>query len=181
MLQDVNEKKCKKVQGVKECAFIAVFVAVVISVQLMLSFVPGVEVVTVLFVSFAYVSGWKRGMLASTVFSLLRQIIFGFYPTVLILYLVYYNLLTLVFGLLGKTIKRMIKYLPLIVLLACLGTVMFAMIDNILTPLWYGFGEKATRAYFMGSLSVMIPQVFCSAITVSTLFLPLAKCFQMFY
>ena len=139
------------------------------------------EVVTVLFISYSYAAGWKRGVLASIIFAPLRQIIFGFYPTVLILYLIYYPLLAVVFGLLGKIIKNTIKYLPLIVALACLGTVIFAMIDNILTPLWYGFGERATRAYFIGSLSVMIPQVVCSSITVSTLFLPLLKCFKMFY
>lgn len=158
---------------------LAVFVAVVIAAQTVLSFVPGVEIVTVLFVSYSFVVGWKRGMFTATAFSLLRQIIFGFFPTVLILYLVYYNLLTFCFGMLGKKMKAPVKYLPLIVMLACLGTVFFTMFDNILTPFWYGYSKRATELYFFSSLPFMIPQVICTAISVATLFLPLWKVFKM--
>jgi energy-coupling factor transport system substrate-specific component/cob(I)alamin adenosyltransferase len=162
----------------KECALLAVFVAVVIAAQTVLSAIPGVEIVTVLFVSYSFVVGWKRGILAATAFSLLRQIIFGFFPTVLILYLVYYNLLTLCFGLLGMMIKEPIKALPLIVLIAYFGTVLFSVIDNIITPLWYGYSAQVTRAYILASLPFMIPQVICTAISISCLFLPLWKVFQ---
>ena len=176
-----KDKKSNKVRTAKECALLAVFVAVVIAAQMVLSFIPGVEIVTVLFVSYSFVAEWKRGMFTATAFSLLRQIIFGFFPTVLILYLVYYNLLAFCFGLLGKKIKRPIKALPLIVVIACLGTVLFSMIDNVLTPIWYGYGARATRAYFFASLSFMVPQVICTAISVSCLFLPLWKAFKTFY
>ena len=161
----------------KECAFIAVFVAVLITVQLVLSFVPGVKLVTVLFVAYSFVFSWKRGMISATIFSLLRQIIFGFYPTVLILYLVYFNLLTLCFGLLGKAIKRVGVFLPVIVVVACVCTAIFTMFDNILTPLWFGYGEKATRLYFMASLPFMVPQIICTAVSVTVLFFPLYKLF----
>ena len=165
----------------KECALLAVFVAVVIAAQIALASVPGVEIVTVLFVSYSFVAGWKRGMLAATAFSLLRQILFGFYPTVLILYLVYYNLLTFTFGAIGKRVKNAVKFLPLIVTVACIGTVVFTMIDNVLTPLWYGYGERATRAYFISSLSFMIPQLICTAVSVTVLFLPLKVAFEEIY
>lgn len=164
----------------KKCALLAVFVAVVIVAQMVFSAIPGVEIVTVLFVAYSFSVGWKRGMLAATAFSLLRQIIFGFFPTVLILYLVYYNLLTFAFGMLGKKIKKPVKYLPFIVLLACLGTVFFTIFDNILTPLWYGYSKRATELYFFSSLPFMIPQVICTAISVTCLFLPLWKIFKRF-
>ena len=162
----------------KECALLAVFVAIVIAAQIVLSAIPGVEIVTVFFVSYSFVVGWKKGMLAATAFSLLRQIIFGFCPTVLILYLVYYNLLTLSFGLLGMMIKDPIKGLPLIVLIACFGTVFFTMFDNILTPLWYSYSKRATELYFFSSLPFMVPQVICTAISVTCLFVPLWKVFK---
>ena len=160
---------------------LAVFVVAVIAGQTVFSAIPGVEIVTVLFVAYSFSAGWKKGMLAATAFSLLRQIIFGFFPTVLILYLVYYNLLALSFGLLGKKIIKPIKALPLIVLIACLGTVLFSMIDNVLTPIWYGYGTRATRAYFLASLPFMIPQVICTAVSVACLFLPLWKIFKRFH
>lgn len=111
-----REDNNKRVHTAKECALLAVFVAVVIAGQTVLSAIPGLEIVTVLFVSYSFSAGWKKGMLAAAAFSLLRQIIFGLFPTVFILCRVYYNLLKLTFGLLGKRIKKPIKALPLIVI-----------------------------------------------------------------
>ena len=176
-----KDKKSNKGRTAKECALLAVFVAVVIAAQMVLSFIPGVEIVTVLFVSYSFVAGWKRGMFTATAFSLLRQIIFGFFPTVLILYLVYYNLLTFCFGILGKKIKKPTKYLPLIVILACFGTVLFTMLDNILTPLWYGYNEQVAKIYFYTSIPFMIPQLLCTGVSVLSLFLPLSKIFKIIY
>ncbi|MBR2341004.1 MAG: hypothetical protein IKA72_01165 [Clostridia bacterium] len=169
-----NNDNKKRINTAKECAFLAVFVAVVIAVQIALAIVPAVELVTVLFVAYSFVMGWKRGMLAATAFSLLRQMIFGFFPNVLLLYLLYYNCLTLGFGLLGKKLQTTVK-LPLIVILSCVGTVLFTLTDNIITTVWYAYSAKAAKAYILASLSVMFPQVVCTAVSVSLLFLPLWK------
>lgn len=166
------------VRGAKECAYLAVFVALVIAVQLCLAVVPGVELVTVLFVSYAFVFGIRRGMLAATAFSLVRQLVFGFSTTVLILYLVYYNALTAIFGGIGRGVKEPIRALWWIVLTACVCTVCFSVLDNIITPLWYGYTKRATRAYFLASLSFMLPQLVCTAVSVSILFIPLQRAFK---
>lgn len=179
----MNKKKAQKlssqtiVYSAKECAYLAAFVALVIALQLALSFVPGVELVTVSFITYSFVMGARRGMIAATAFSLLRQLVFGFYPVVLILYLVYFNLLAFSFGLLGKKMRVAPKNLVWLIIFACLGTVCFTMIDNILTPLWYGYTPRATKAYFLASLPFMLPQVVCSGVSVGCLFLPLAKVF----
>lgn len=172
-----KEKRARMARSAKECAYLAVFVAFVIAAQLVLSAIPGVEVVTVLFVSYAYVYGCGRGMTAATAFALLRQLVFGFYPTVLVLYLIYYNLLTLGFGLLGRVKRPPQRILLWIVLLACVGTVCFSLIDNILTPLWYGYSKRAAKLYFTASLPFMIPQTVNAAISVSLLFIPLYRAF----
>ena len=164
----------------KDCAFLAVFVAVVIAAQAVLSALPGIEIVTVLFVSYSFSVEAKRGMLAATVFSLLRQIIFGFFPNVLLLYLIYYNLLAYAFSRLGRNIKNPIKSLLIIVIAACLGTIFFFVLDSFLTPIWYGFSARATRAYVLASLPFMIPQVICTAVSVAILFCPLVKIFKIF-
>ncbi len=178
--EDKPQKKCtKRVRVAKECAYLAVFVALLIAVQLVLAIVPGVELVTVLFVSYAFVFGWRRGMLAATTFALLRQLIFGIYPVVLLLYLIYFNLLGLAFGVLGAKIKKATKNLPLIVGVACMGTACFAMLDNFLTPLIYGYSWRALQVYFYASLSVMFPQILCTAGSVAFLFLPLTMVFSM--
>lgn len=166
-------------RGAKECAYLAVFVALVIAVQLCLAAVPGVELVTVLFVSYAFVFGIRRGMIAATAFSLLRQLLFGFAPTVLVLYLVYYNALTAIFGGIGRGVKDPLRCLWWMVLTACLCTVCFSMLDNIITPLWYGYTKRAARAYFIASLSFMLPQVVCTAVSVSILFIPLQRALKL--
>ena len=162
----------------KDCAYIAVFVALTIAAQLCLSAVPGVEVVTVLFVSFSFAFGCRQGMIAATAFSLLRQLVFGFSPTVLILYLIYFNLLALLFGFLGGRMALKAKRVPILTALACVCTVGFTMLDNIITPLWLGYSGKLFKMYFWASFSFMIPQVICTAVSVGVLFFPLAKFFR---
>ena len=162
----------------KDCAYIAVFVALTIAAQLCFAAVPGVELVTVLFVSFAFAFGCRSGMIAATVFALLRQLVFGFSPTVLILYLVYFNLLTLLFGFLGQRMVLRVKRVPLFTVIACVCTVGFTMLDNVITPLWLGYSGKLFKMYFWASFSFMIPQVICTAVSVGVLFFPLAKFFK---
>lgn len=163
----------------KDCAYIAVFVAFAIVSQLAFSAIPGVEVVTVLFVAFSFTVGVRRGVITATAFSLLRQFVFGVSLKVLILYLIYYNLLVTVFGFFGKTFRKPQKRLIILVFVACICTVCFTLIDNVLTPLWYGYSEKAARLYFKYSLPVLLPQTLCTAVTTATLFLPLRKVFSL--
>lgn len=172
----MNNKKRQNLG--KDCAYIAVFVALTITAQLCLSFIPGVEVVTVLFVAFSFAFGCRRGVAAATAFSLLRQLIFGFYPTVLVLYLTYYNLLALLFGFLGRWSNLTLKKLIILTAIACLCTLCFTILDNIITPLWYGYSKRAFKIYFYASFSFMIPQIICTAVSVGVLFYPLVKIFK---
>ena len=172
-----KNKRANTANTAKECAYLAVFVALVIAAQAVFAFVPGVEIVTVLFIAYAFVFGWGRGMVAATAFSLLRQMLFGLSPNVLVLYLVYFNFLTAVFGLLGKAIKRPVLFLPIIILCGCVCTAGFTLFDDFLTPLWYGYSARATNAYFYASLPVMFSQILCTAATVGGLFLPLRSAF----
>lgn len=179
-IENSTTEKCvrKGMHSAKECAYLSAFVALAIVAQLAFSFVPGVEIVTVLFVSYSLVMGTRRGMLAATAFSLLRVFVFGFFPTVLVLYLVYFNLLALCFGLIGLKRRACVKTLPWLVVVACACTVCFTLIDNVITPLWYGYSVKAIKAYVLASLPFMISQVVCTATSVALLLLPLAKAFS---
>ena len=176
-----GNNKITRARTAKDCALLAVFVSVVIVAQVCLSVLAGVEVVTVLFVAYSYASGWKKATFAATAFTLVRQIIFGFFPTVLILYLIYYNLLAVTFGVLGQKLPETKGRGWLITAIACVGTVCFTMLDNVLTPLWYGYSARATQLYFTASLSVLIPQVVCTAVSVSCLFSPLFRIFKRFF
>ena len=182
----MNEKNSKKQGGryawklaTKEVAYIAVFVALLIASQLVLAVLPGVEIVTLLFSCFAFCFGVKRGVISAVVFSLLRQFVFSFSPSVLILYLIYYPLFCLSFGLLGKWKKRLLFILPFAIGLSCVLTACFTLLDDMITPLYYGFSAKATWAYFYYSLPVMATQTACAGVTVAVGFIPISKAFQI--
>ena len=85
----------------KDIAFIGIIVASMIAGQIVFAAVAGVEIVTVLFLSFCVAYGVRRGMIAGTVFSLLRCMWFGFVLNVVVVYILYYNLFAVIFGLVG--------------------------------------------------------------------------------
>lgn len=76
--------------------------ALLIGGQLALYMVAGVEVVTVLLLCFAFVFGPRAGALSAIAFSLLRCFLWGFYPSVIVLYIIYYPLFAIFFGFLGR-------------------------------------------------------------------------------
>lgn len=172
-------QKQKKIHVGKECAYLAVFVALVIAAQLCLSAVAGVEVVTVLFAAYAFTFGAGRGMLAATAFSLLRMLVFGFFPQILVLYLLYYNAFTLLFGALGERLEEPLKRLWLLILFACIATLIFSGLDLIINALWYAYSWAAIKVYALASLPVAATQVVCAGVSVGVLFMPLHKTFSL--
>lgn len=85
--------------------------ALLLGGQSVLQPVSGVEVVTVLLLTFSYSFGWKRGVPVAVCFSFLRCFLFGFYPYVIVLYLLYFPPFALLFGILGKK-RRFSAWIP---------------------------------------------------------------------
>lgn len=94
--------KFKPAATAKNIAYIALMTALLTGGQFALSFVAGVEVVTVLLLCFSAYFGVIMGVAAAASFCTLRCIIWGFMPNVALLYYIYYPLFALLFGLLGK-------------------------------------------------------------------------------
>ncbi len=161
-------------RAAKEIALVGMFTALLIGGQFVLSGISGVEIVTVLLLAFSYHFGIRRGLFVANAFSVLRCFVFGFFPTVIILYLIYYNLFVLVFGALGLRFKKQynVKTHILLIVTACFMTAFFTALDDIITPLFYRYSSDAMKAYALASLSAMIPQVICTVLTV-TLLLPI--------
>ena len=164
----------------KEIAVLGVFVALLIGGQFILSGIAGIEIVTALIVSFCFYFGVLRGTIVATAFSLLRCFIFGFFANVIVLYLVYYNLIAVLFGLIGKAFNKTInvKKLIIVVIVSILSTVIFTAIDVGLMGVFYGFTLKALKAYFIAGVPTLITQIICVAATVSILFIPLLKIYK---
>lgn len=221
----------------KKIAVCAVTVALLIAVQFALSFVSGVELVTVLLLCFCYTFGAACGMLVATAFSLIRCLLFGFMPNVVLLYLIYYNLFALLFGslkkhklpvwvcpillallavgsayfaiagipisvlyqnkirimfwvLFGIAVALLLVYIILvfcnkkskelasITALAAFCTVLFTLIDDVISPLILGYGMEAALAYFYTSFLAMLPQTICTSVSVFLLFHPIKNIFS---
>ena len=243
----------REISPSKQIAYTAILCALLIGGQYVFSFVAGGEVVTVILACFAYVAGVKPGVMCAVSFSLLRCFIFGFYPNVIILYLIYYPAFAATFGFMGKsgdaseaffavavnvfliavaalcftayftgaiavsrilkatlnaflwvifalsvalltafdallfakkrTVKTTSAALKLIAYatVAAVFTVIFTLLDDVITPLVSGYGQGAWDAYFYGSFAAMLPQTVCAIVTVTTLFLPLTGLFNRFF
>ena len=159
-------------KSAKKIILPGVFTALLIGGQFVLSGVSGVEIVTVLLLAFAYKYGVGQGLLVANAFSLLRCFVFGFIPNVIVLYLVYYNVFVIVFGLIGNIFHHnySVKKHVFLIFTSVLMTALFTMMDNVLTPLMFSFTANATKAYFIASFYTMIPQMICAFATVSILF-----------
>lgn len=162
-------------RGAGYVAVVAVFTALLLAAQYALWFVKGVELVTVLLLVFSYRFGVRCGVLSAVAFSLLRCLLFGFFPNVVLLYLFYYPLFAACFGLLGNALHRRtgVRVQMLLTVLAVLFTALFTLLDDAVTPLLYGYTKEAALAYFLASLPTMAVQTVCAAVTVLLLFRPL--------
>ena len=169
------QKKQSALRGVGYVAVVAVFTALLLGAQYALWFVKGVEVVTVLLLVFSYRFGVRCGVLSAVAFSLLRCLLFGFFPNVVLLYLIYYPLFAACFGGVGNALRRRadLKTQLLLTALAVLFTALFTLLDDAVTPLFYGYTKEAALAYFLASLSTMAMQCACALLTVFLLFRPL--------
>ena len=156
---------------------VAMSVALLIAVQMALTAISGVELVTVILLCLCFCYGIRTGLAIATTFSLLRCFFFGFQVNVIVLYLVYYNLFALFFGWLGKCFAGRITLFRfgVVAVSAVVFTVMFTLLDDVITPLMFGFHPNAAKVYFLQSLSAMIPQSVCTAVTVAVLFTPLTR------
>ena len=168
-------RKRAAVRGVKYVAITAVFTALLLGAQYALWFVKGVELVTLLLLVFAYRFGVKCGVLSAVAFSLLRCFLFGFFPSVILLYLIYYPLFAALFGLLGNVFSRHVTFRIVLLLTAAAAvcTACFTLIDDVITPLFYGYTRDAALAYFVASLPTMGVQTVCAALSVGLLARPL--------
>lgn len=65
------------------------------------------------------------------------------------------------------------KELASITALAAFCTVLFTLLDDLISPLLLGYGAEATLAYFYTSLLAMLPQTICASVSVFILFNPI--------
>lgn len=222
----------------KQLAISSLTLALLVSVQYVLSFLPGVELVTVILLCFCYTFGICLGVITATTFSFIRCFLFGFSPSVVLLYLIYYNLFAVLFGTIGKRstpvwtslillslitassmyfaiagvpvsilyqkrisimlwilfgitaailclfvvmlifYRHISRELICVTTLAAFVTICFTLLDDIISPIIYGWPFEAAIGYFYTSFIAMIPQTICVTISVFLLFSPIIKIYK---
>lgn len=148
---------------------IAVYAALVFAMQVALSFVPNVELVTLL-LSFS-VMLFPLWMSASVcvVFTMLEALVFGFMPWV-ILYLIIWPLLCVITLLLKKVIEK--KWLVFVAVNTIFGF-LFGSVDALIFYIMYGFDGPATLAYWIKSFPFDVIHGTSNFIISLTLYKPL--------
>ena len=73
------------------------------------------------------------------------------------------------------------KKLIALVAIASTFTILFTLLDDVITPLVYGWSLGAWQAYFYASFSAMLPQTVCTIISVFLFFYPLEKLFNKIF
>ncbi len=164
----------------KEIAIIGLYIALLIASQYVLSAVKGIELVTVFLLCFAFSFGAIKGVICAVGFSLLRCFVFGFFPTVILLYLIYYPIFAIAIGLFGNYFKKREKQKNVVafvsmIITAMIFTVIFSLLDYAINVIVYDYTKQASLAYFVATLPVMITQSVCVLFSVAILFYPLTK------
>lgn len=163
----------------RDIATTAAFVAILIVSQVALSAINGIELITVLLASFVFCYGFRLGFAAVNSFILIRCAIYGFYPSIMLLYLTYYNLFVLVMGFIGNKSRHWLSRKAFAVSLigVILLVAMFTVLDDIITPLYYSLNWAITKTYWAMSLTAVIPQEICAILTMIFIFPILVKTF----
>ena len=201
-MKDENGRFCAKKAGnaAKVIAVTAVYAALIVGVQVTLSFAAGVELVSLLIIVYSAAFGVRRGLLTALVFVCLRGLVFPYsYLNILIIYVVHFPILAIVSGLYGKLIggvfdrreelkargeslknplyralsTRFVLLLIGLCVIVGLHTACFTLFDDLIAPPLLGLGEKSAKAYFIRSLPTLATHVTCVAGSVALLFTPL--------
>lgn len=155
--------------GAKTVALVGIMAATIECGKLVLSFLPNVEVVTLLCAIYGYVFGWL-GVAAALVFVCVEPLIWGLGSWV-VTYIVYWPLVALIFMLLSKS---KIKNRWIITAVAVGLTVFFGVFSSVIDTAFYlGINQAYFRnliLYYARGSVFYIVQIVCNAVIFPTLF-----------
>ena len=164
----------KKLTDVRTVALVGVMAATLECGKLVLSFLPNVEIVSILTALYGYVFG-AAGVIAAFIFVCIEPLIWGFGPW-FITYLIYWPSLAVVFMLLGRwEVKN--KYALTGIALGM--TLSFGVISSVIdSALYLGLNEyyfKNLPIYYIRGMNFYIAQIVCNLVLFSAFFAPLSR------
>ena len=149
--------------NVRTIATVGVMAATLECGKLVLSFLPNIEVVSILTALYGYVFGWA-GVLASFIFVIIEPLIWGFGPW-FITYLIYWPTLAFVFMCLGRR-KIENRWVILAIILGL--TVGFGILSSITdVALYIGINKHYFSnliLYYIRGIGFYLTQICCNAV-----------------
>ncbi|MBR5144211.1 MAG: hypothetical protein IKW53_04075 [Clostridia bacterium] len=159
-----------EVLNARSIALVGIMAATLECGKLALSFLPNIEVVTILCALYGYVFG-IYGIIATAVFVCIEPLIYGF-GSWIITYFIYWPLVAFVFMLLRK---KGVKSRLWLTVIAVVLTVGFGVISSIVDTAFYlGINKNYLSnlvLYYVRGIVFYIVQIACNAVLFPTLFL----------
>ncbi len=152
----------------RDIALIPLLSASITVGKLALSFIPNVEIVTMLFIIYTVTFGLKRSLLAAVLFSTIEILIYGFSTWVLGYYLIW-PLLIIVTGLLKDRLKSEFGYAAIAGIFGFLFGAFFAVFESFFYGWAYGF------TYWLRGILFDVVHGVSNYIVVLLLFKPLSR------
>ena len=167
-------RELKKSKGTRAIALVGVMAATLSCGKLVLSFLPNIEIVTLLCALYGYIFGWL-GVAAALVFVCVEPMIYGF-GSWLLTYILYWPLVAFIFmilkrkGIGGRVIPTLVA--------VCL-TVFFGMLSSVIDSAFYlGINENYLSnlvIYYIRGVVFYIVQTACNLALFVTIFPYLSK------
>lgn len=123
---------------IRDIALIGILSATITAGKLALSFIPNVEIVTLLFIVYTIVFGVRKSLLVSVVFSTTEILIYGLSTWLLGYYLIW-SLLIIITGSMRKKVKSEYAYATIGAVFGYAFGMFFAVIESIFYGLAYGW------------------------------------------
>lgn len=150
-------------------ALVGIAAATVECGKLALSFLPNVEVVTLLLALYGYVFGWL-GVLSAVVFVCIEPLIYGI-NTWVITYFIYWPLVAFIFMLLGRAkIKNRWIFTAAAVILTVFFGVLSSLVDIGLLSGFFDNFLYRFAVYYARGIAFYIVQIACNAVLFPLLF-----------
>lgn len=123
---------------IRDIALIGILSASLTAGKLALSFIPNVEIVTLLFIVYASVFGTKKSFFISLVFTSTEILLYGF-STWLLGYYIIWPLLVLIISIVRNRLKSEYAYATIGAIFGYLFGMFFAVIESFFYGISYGW------------------------------------------
>ena len=123
---------------VRDLTLIGILSATITGGKLALSFIPNVEIVTLLLIMYALVFGTKKGVLIAVIFTTTEIFIYGF-STWLLVYYILWPMLAVITGLLKNKLKSEYAYATIGAIFGYTFGMFFAVMESFFYGAAYGW------------------------------------------